>query len=392
MNTKTKSNKYLVLNNNSIDIEITGTEGSYVFGANGKKYLDFTSGWCVGNLGWGQKEIKKAIKQYSGPDYVAPAFLYKPWADLAELLCELAPGNLNKVFRCTGGTEAVDIALQIAMAYTGRKKIISVEDSYHGNSIAARSAGASTNKEQLPALLPGMIKLKTPLDKSRINTLETNLRNKEVAAVLLEPVSINLCVAVHEPSFINALQRLCRKYGTLLIADEVACGFGRTGKIFACEHFELKPDILCLAKGISGGYGPLGATLTTSAIYSKIKDKVPAYSTFGWHPLAVAATLANVSYIKNNKDVLLKNVSEASQLFRTALSQLPFKKGGKISMIGVAIAIDLEDKKYAASVKQKCQNNGLLLTSQSEKLVMFPPLTITKNAIHEGLGVLQRSL
>src|SRR5688572_28659166 len=117
MSSKPPGSQHLVQNSNTVDLEIAHTEGFYVYSTSGKKYLDFTSGWCVGNLAWGNGEIRKSIHRYKGPDYVAPSFYYGPWAELAEMLCECSPGKLDKVYRCTGGTEAVDVALQIAMAY-----------------------------------------------------------------------------------------------------------------------------------------------------------------------------------------------------------------------------------------------------------------------------------
>jgi adenosylmethionine-8-amino-7-oxononanoate aminotransferase len=385
----TSIRKHLADSDNSLGLEIQGTDGFYIKAAGGKKYLDFTSGWCVGNLAWGNKEIRKAIHQYRGPDYVYPGFFYQPWAELAEVLCEMAPGKLNKVYRCTGGTEAVDAALQIAMVATGRKKFLSFEDSYHGNSVAALSVGASSTRDDLPALLPGCIKIKGEPTKDKLSQIETQLKSREVAAFIMEPVQMNLGVQIPDKEFMTGLEKLCKKYGTLLIADEVACGFGRTGKLFACEHFGLEPDILTLAKGLSGGYGAIGATLTTDKIYNKVKGKVNVYSTYGWHPVSVSATIANLRYITENKNQLLQKIETSSLRFRTALSQMEFKKGGRLSIIGLAIAVDVDQEKYASSIKDKCQDKGLLITSQESKLVLFPPLTITRAAIDEGIQIIK---
>lgn len=386
--TKTVSSRSLVSHSNQFDLEIKSTDQFYIITKDGTRYLDFTSGWCVGNLGWNVKKIRQAVKQYTGPDYVAPAFSYQPWAELAELLCAVAPGKMQKCFRATGGSETVDIALQIAMLYTGRSQFISLEDSYHGNTIGSLSVGASSTAEKYPTLLPGCHRVAGEMNKKTLEKIETRLKKKEIAAVILEPVQVNRGVIIPESGFIKGLRRLCTKYGTLLIADEVACGFGRTGKLFACEHYELEPDILCLAKSMSCGYGPIGATLTSNKIYKKIGNKISIYSTYGWHPLAVSATIAAVEYMQKHQDDLIKNIAERSQQFRTALSQLPFKKGGKLSMIGLAIAVDLGDEKYAAQVRKKCIKKHLLVTTQGNKLVLFPPLTVSKNIVQKALDVL----
>jgi adenosylmethionine-8-amino-7-oxononanoate aminotransferase len=377
---------------NPLGLEIKGTEGFYIKTTDGKKFLDFTSGWCVGNLAWGNKEIRKAIHQYRGPDYVYPGFFYEPWSDLAELLCDMVPGKLKKVYRCTGGTEAVDAALQIAMAATGRKKFLSFEDSYHGNSIAALSVGASSTRDDLPSLLPGCIKINGEPTKDKLSQVETALKGEEVAAFIMEPIQMNLSVQIPEKEFMIGVQKLCKKYATLLIADEVASGFGRTGKLFACEHYGLEPDILTIAKGLSGGYGAIGAAITTEKIYKKVQDKVNVYSTYGWHPLSVAVSIANLRYIAENKNQLFQKIEASSQRFRTGLSQLGFKKGGKLSIIGLAIAVDVEQEKYATEIKEKSQSNGLLITAQDSKIVLFPPLTVTRGVIDEGIKILKESI
>ncbi|MBV9959399.1 MAG: aminotransferase class III-fold pyridoxal phosphate-dependent enzyme, partial [Acidobacteria bacterium] len=138
MNLREKDRAFLV-RSASEDLQVVRSEGSYLFDERGRKYIDFLSGWNVGNLGWGGKEIKAAIRRSTSPEYVYPYYLYQPWVELAELLAGLTPGKLRKSFRATGGTEAVELALQVAMIYTRRKGFVSVEDSYHGNSIATLS-------------------------------------------------------------------------------------------------------------------------------------------------------------------------------------------------------------------------------------------------------------
>jgi len=261
MKVKELDKKFIARDLPSEDLEIVKSDGNFLFDSKDKKYIDFLMGWCVGNIGWNNKEIKKKISQYKGPDYVNPAYLYKPWAELAELLAKITPGKLQKSFRATGGTEAVEIALQAAMSHTKRHKFISIEGSYHGHSIGAMSVGSSDFRSWYKNLLPDCYKIKIPLDGKATDQLESSLRGGDIAALIMEPIICNMGVEIPTKEFMSCAQVLCKKYGALIIMDEVATGFGRTGKLFASEHYGIKPDIMCLAKGITGGYGGL-LTLT----------------------------------------------------------------------------------------------------------------------------------
>jgi adenosylmethionine-8-amino-7-oxononanoate aminotransferase len=392
MKVKNTRKENLISNESGYDLEVSKTEGNFLTDSSGKKYIDLTMGWCVGNLGWGMNEIEKAIENFKGPHYIYPGFKYKPWEKLADLLTSVTPGDLTKVYRTSGGTESVDTAMQIAMACTGRTKFVSVEGSYHGNSIATLSIGDSENREKFKGLLPGCDKIDPPLDEKALKKVETRLKKRDVAAFVMEPVILNLAIHIPAEEFMRGLNALCKKYGTLLVIDEVATGFGRTGKMFATEYYDIKPDVLCLAKAISGGYAGLGAVLTTEKIYQKVKDKVNIYSTYGWHPLSVETALANINYILKHKQKLLNNVAKASQQFRTALSGMGFKNKGKLNIIGLAIAVDLKKDSYAEEIRQKCKKNGLLLISQDKYLIMYPALNIDEKVIGKAMNILKESL
>ena len=154
-------------------IEVIKTEGSFLFDHLGNQYIDFMAGWCVGNIGWGNPAIRQRLHNFTGPEYVNPSLLYRPWVELAELLAEITPGQLQVSFRATGGTEAIEIALQAAMSHTKRSAFISIEGAYHGHSIGAMSIGSSQFKKRYPNLLPHCYKLKAPLDESAVIQLET---------------------------------------------------------------------------------------------------------------------------------------------------------------------------------------------------------------------------
>lgn len=375
------------------DIHVTRTTDEYIYDHIGKRYIDFNAGWCVGNLGWKRKEIQSKINPAKISDYIAPGYHYKRWLDLAELLASITPGELQKSLRATGGTEAVEAAMQIAMLYTGRSKFISVEGSYHGNSIGTLSIGNSESREQFKNLLPNCIKIKPPLDDNAADKVEARLKNKDIAALIMEPVICNLGVMIPEHAFMKKIDALCRRHGTLLVMDEVACGFGRTGKLFATEHFEIEPDVLCLAKAITGGRVPMCACITTAKVGTKVLKKgFQFYSTYGWHPLAVEAAIANIRYWTKNKKRILSNVNSLSQCFTERLSQMKFKKGASLRILGLAIGIDVNDQKYAEDIQQKSLKKGLTFTTQEKSLTFFPPLTMRQAIAEEGLEILESCL
>jgi acetylornithine/succinyldiaminopimelate/putrescine aminotransferase len=391
-NTKDADSKYLARHNSPLDIEIGRSKGSHIYDVNEKEYIDFLMGWCVGNVGWGVEEIRFAIQNSTAPTYVYPEMLYRPWTELGELLASITPSNLEKCYRATGGTEAVEAAMQIAMAYTGRGKFISIEGCYHGNSIATLSIGSSENREQFGNLLPHCYKLNPPLDIKAAERIEKKLKNKDIAAFIMEPVICNLGILIPDGDFMQLIQSLCKKYGTLFVIDEVATGFGRTGKMFASEYFDLKPDILCMGKGISGGYADLAATITTAKIAKSVKSKVNLYSTYGWHPLSVEASLAYLRYLVDRKESLLENVNSMGEFFRMRLNQMDFKYETEVRGLGLAIAVDTGNEKYAEKIRKKCLEERLLVQSDGPNILMFPALNIDEDTAEEGLSVFENCL
>src|SRR5215210_2979770 len=192
------------------------------------------------------------------------------------------------------------------------------------------SIASSDNLEQYPNLLPHCHKIKPPLNDKAIDRVDQLLRRRDVAAFVMETVICNLGVLVPDKRFMTELRRLCRKYGTLFICDEVATGFGRTGRMFACEHFGIEPDILCMAKAITGGYAGMGATIVTDEVQRSIDGEYGAWSSYGWHPLGVDAAIANITYLIKHRDRLLKNVNARSEDFAARLAQMEFEEPATI--------------------------------------------------------------
>ena len=378
----------LARGSDSEDIAIVGSTDGYLIGPRGKRFIDFTAGWCVGNFGWNTRSVRGALRAFKGPAYVFPEYRYADWDELAALLGDLAPSNLRRCFRATGGSEAVDLALQAAMVHTSRRKFISIEDAYHGNTIGALSVG-SGDRDTLRNLMSNCHRIKPPLTRESADRIETLLKRRDVAAIIMEPISMNLGVMVPEAAFFRRVKALCARYGTLFIADEVATGFGRTGKLFAVEHFSLKPDIMCLAKAITGGHGAMGAMMTSAAVGRSMQEGGSFYSTYGWHPLSVAAALATLRPLKRGREGFLNHVNGLSALFATQLAAIPFRKTPQLRIKGLAIAPDFASEREATRIVKQAAEQGLLLSSQDTTILLLPPLTISKSLAAEGLAMLR---
>jgi acetylornithine/N-succinyldiaminopimelate aminotransferase len=370
------------------DIAVASADGLRLRDERGRTFLDFTSGWCVSNLGYNHPEILGRLRRFNGPSYVSPSHLYAPWVELARELAELCPGDLERVYRAVGGTEAVEIAIQLAIRYTGREHVVALEGAYHGNSIAALAVGSGGPLE----LRPKTRHLALPLDVHAVSRLETLLHHRDVAAVIMEPIAINLGVAIPDADFMTGIAAACRRHGTLLIFDEVACGFGRTGTLFASEHYHVVPDIQAMAKSITAGHAPLGATITTRDIGDAVRDDFEFYSTFAWHPFATEAALATLDYFRRHRDTLFANVAARSDDIRRRLEMMVWKHPPEIRVSGLALAVDTGDADYARRIANTCRDTGLLLDVDDETLLMFPALTLDEPTVHEAMDLLEQAL
>ena len=387
MSATSLENKYLGMSETPA-IQVKRAQGDFVYDSRGKKYIDFVMGWCVGNFGWGNPQIVRAVQRYDGPDYVYPEYSYAAWGELARLLASITPGRLTKSFRATGGSEAVELALQAAMLHTGRKKFVALEDSYHGNTIGAMSIASKENREKLSNLLPYCHRIPTPLDEHALERLKNALKGRDVAAFIMEPVAMNLNVLIPEKSFMKEAQQLCRRYGTLLVMDEVACGFCRTGKIFASEYFDIEPDIMTMGKAVTGGVAGLGATIMTEEVADSLSEDGNIWSTFGWHPRSVVAAIATATYVKRRQRQILRHAAELSEYFRASLSSMDFRGYNAVNMIGLAIYLNVGDEDYAEEIRKKCQRKGLLLVTQADGLLLIPAVTVDRQVAARAMDIL----
>jgi 4-aminobutyrate aminotransferase-like enzyme len=388
---KREDRRYLGRPGDAGELEIVSAAGSRVTDARGRTFIDFQMGWCVGNLGWNHPVVVERLRRFAGPSYVSPSQLYAPWIELAKQLAAMTPGGLERCWRAVGGTEAVELALQLAMAYTGRTKLVSIEGAYHGNSFGAVSVG---EPDRLETTLQGCKKLAPPLDARALDRLETLLAHRDVAAFLMEPVIMNLGVEIPAHEFMRGAAELCKRHGTLFIADEVACGFGRTGALFACEHYGLEPDIMTLGKAITGGHAPLAAVITTAEISDAIRGDFEFYSTFGWHPLAVEAARATLDIYARERAALLANVAERSHQLVSGLSAMPWPGASarpvELRVKGLAIAVRVGEQ--AARIAKRCRAGGLLLGDEEDLLMMFPALTVDAATVDAALEIIEGAL
>jgi acetylornithine/N-succinyldiaminopimelate aminotransferase len=387
MKTQTIDKKYLGRASEPEDFEVKKQSGSYIYSQTGKKYVDLTMGWCVGNFGWDNPEIKKRVQNFDGPDYISPHYLYKPWAELAHRLEEVAPGKLRKSFRSTGGTESVELALQAAMRFTERQKIISLEDAYHGDSLAALSVGSPDLGKWYRNSFSAY-RIKPPLNERTAERVEKRLKKRDIAAVIMEPVICNRGVMIPEQNFMIQLQDACRKYGTLLIIDEVATGFWRTGEFFGSEHFDIEPDLLCLGKAITGGFAPMGAMLATKEVAEAMGEEDSYYSTYGWHPRSVEAALATFDYIETNEDFLRTNIREMGNYLVEQISALEFDSQPEIRAKGMAIGVSFEDEEYGEKIVECAKSKGLLISEGENGFSLFPAVTIDRKTVDEAIDIL----
>lgn len=321
-------------------------EGQYLYDAEGNRYLDLLSGYGVFALGRNNPKIKQTIKDLLDLDLSSLVQMDCSLLSglLAEKLTSLAPNHLDTVFFTNSGTEAVEGAIKMARGATSRSRIVYLDHAFHGLTLGSLSAnGNSEFRDGFGDLLPG-----TKIQMNDLEALEKELRKKEVAAFVFEPIQ-GKGVHVPQDSFLPEAQKLCRKYGTLMIADEVQTGLGRTGKWFAFEHWNLEPDLVCIAKALSGGFVPAGAILMRREIYKKVfsrMDRCVVHSnTFGKNTLAMGCGLATLQLIEEEK--LLQNAEKLGNFLKTKVQETcgGYEMFKEIRGRGLMIGIEFKEPK-----------------------------------------------
>ncbi len=339
------------------------------------------AGWCVGNAGWKKKEIRDAIRGFDGPEYVNPGHLYERWEVLAEKLVHLLPSKEGACFRATGGTEAVELALKISRAYNNRKKFIAFNGAYHGQSLACLALVRYPIHEKHFGKFPAEY-LQVDAKNWEKTTHETVklIKSKEISAFISEPIICNLGVIIPPQEFFDSVQEACKETETLFISDEVATGFGRTGKWFGFEHYNTDPDIVTMAKGFSSGYAAIGSTIAKPEVAESMRFEFSNYSTFGWHPFSVEAAISNIDYIK--KHDLIEESNKSGGYLSKQLSEFCKPEGR-------GLCIGFEEKK--AGTGQRCFEDGLIITMLEGRIALFPPLDVSKKEIDAAVKIIEKN-
>jgi len=356
--------------------------GAHVWDADGKEYIDCMGGYGVALVGHCNPRVVKAIKAQLDKIITVHSSLYnKTREEFLEKLIKISPKSLSQVYLNNSGTEAVEAAIKFARKFTGKKKMVAMNGSYHGKSLGALSV--TFNQKYRKAFEP----LVDTVQFSSYGDIEAlrNTVDSDTAMVILEPIQGESGIIVAPDGFLQEVRKLCDEKGIVLVFDEIQAGLGRTGKMWASEHWNTVPDIMCLAKGIAGGV-PMGATLVRPDILATI-SKGEQSSTFGGNPLSCAAGIGAIDALTEDK--LVENAEKNGKIFRDGLERLKEKHKiirevrGKGLMIGVEMKFEVKDILFDGIA-----NNLLLLYSGKNILRLLPPLVISESDINKALETL----
>lgn len=368
-----------------MSLEIVRAEGSYMYDPDGKSYLDLISGISVSSVGHRHPKVVEAIKNQVDKYMhlmVYGEYIQTPQVALAQKLAELLGEGLESTYFVNSGSEANEGAMKLAKRATGRAEIISMKKAYHGSTQGVLSIiGDEDFKRGFRPLLPGT----RSINFDSVEDLE-RITNK-TAAVIVEPVQGEAGYIPPSQEYLGALRKKCNETGALLIFDEVQCGFGRTGKMFAHQHYGIKPDIITLAKGMGGGM-PIGAFIASRELMAHFKDNpiLGHITTFGGHPVSCAASLACVNVIIDEK--LTEGVKAKAGLFRELLVHKNIKEvRGK----GLMLAVQLDTFENVQKVIDYCLKNGVVsdwFLFCDNAIRLSPPLNISEEDIRKACAVL----
>ena len=369
--------------------EVEKAEGSYIYGKDGNAYLDFVAGVSANTLGHSHPIVVNAIKEQAAR--YLHVMVYGEYAQekpvaLCQLLAEATPEPLEVTYLVNSGAEAIDGALKLAKRYTGREEIISMKNSYHGNTHGALSvSGNEVHKREFRPLLPmiSFIEFNNEEEFSKIT--------EKTACVIAETIQGAAGFLTPSQNYFKNLKKRCEEVGALLILDEIQPGFGRTGKLFSFEHYDMVPDILVMGKGMGGGV-PVGAFMSSAEIMKSLQHspKLGHITTFGGNPLIAAASYATLKEVLDSG--LMNEVNEKEALFRELLVHPKIKKvNGRVLML----AVELESPDYTLKVAKRCMEKGLIVFWQlyrNEFMRISPPLTLTQNEIRKGCQIILQAL
>jgi taurine--2-oxoglutarate transaminase len=402
-------------------------EGIYQWDVDGKRYIDFAAGLLCINIGHGNEHVLGAMKkQMDKVCYVGPMFGTEPKARLAEMISEVTPGDLDYVFYTNGGAEAVENAIKAARLYTGRNKIYARWRGYHGATAGAITLTGDPRRWSAEPGIPGVVHYFGPYPyrdpfgsqddpeecgRRTLEVLKTQVMldgPKTIAAIFMEPIVGTNGIIIPPKNYVRGVKEICEDNGILLVSDEVMAGWGRSGKWFGIEHFNVVPDIITIAKGLTSGYVPLGAMVWNKKLWDHFQDHpFVGGLTYGGHALACAAGIANIEVYKKEK--LIENSRILGEDFNTRLEELKEKHPsvGDVRNKGLWGAIELtSDKKTKAplagfsdsecnvsiELTRRMAEMGLTLFAKWDFIFMSPPLSITQEQLDESISIIDKAL
>lgn len=411
-------------------IPIKSAKGVYFWDTDGKRYLDLNSMVMCVNIGHGEERVINAmIDQARDLPFAGPQMATKPRALLGKMLSEITPAGLTKYFYTLGGADANENAIKIARAYTGKHKILSRYRSYHGATYGAIAAtGDPRRLAWEPTVMPGVVHFLDPYKyRSTFHRLNPGISDAEfaqdylnhleeviqyegpetIAGVLMESVTGTNGIFVPPDGYMQGVRKLCDKYGILLILDEVMSGFGRTGRWFAADHWNVIPDIMTMAKGLTSGYAPLGAVAMKEEIAATFNDRVfQGGLTYNGHPISLAAAIANIQVMQEDK--LVEKSRKTGEVMSEMLAELVERHPsvGEVRSIGLFGAIELVKNKSTReplasygqnspemnALKQFLMDHGVYLYTHWNIILLIPPLVISEDQLAEGLSIIEKGI
>lgn len=366
-------------------IEVSYAKGSYIYDISGKAHLDFVAGVSACSLGHCHPKVVKAVQDQMekyAHVMVYGEYIQQPAVEYTKLLASHLPSNLQTTYLVNSGTEAIEASLKLARRATGRTQILFAHNAYHGNTMGAMSVmDYKERKKPFEPLIPDCypIAFNKEADIEKITT--------QTAAVILETIQGGAGFIIPKNDYLQKVKARCEAVGALLILDEIQPGFGRTGKLFGFQHFNISPDILVIGKGMSGGL-PVGAMVASFELMALLQNnpKLGHITTFGGNPVIAAAALATLKEI--TETTLIPATLTKEKLFRTLL-QHPLIK--EIRGKGLMLALLVENEELASKIILACKDRGLILfwlLFEGKAIRITPPLTISEDEIREGCTIM----
>jgi len=412
-------------------IAVSRAKGVYFWDISGKRYLDFNSMTMCVNIGHGDQRVIDAMKdQLDQIPYAAPGMTTKIRAIASKAVADVTPGGkLSKVLFTLGGADANENAIKIARAHTGRHKILARYRSYHGATAGAMAATGDPRRVAWePNLMPGVVHFLDPYryrstfhrsnpDISEADFTQDYLNHLEeiilyegpqsIAAVLMESVTGTNGIIIPPAGYMQGVRALCDKYGLLMISDEVMAGFGRTGKWFAIEHWNVIPDLMTMAKGLTSAYAPLGAVAMKPEIAASFDEHVfESGLTYTSHPVSLAAAVANIAVMK--QDRIVENAANMAPILHKLLTDLgeAHSSVGDVRSIGLFGIIEVVKNRRTrepmapwngsspemVALRKACLESGLFLYTHWHTILIIPPLIINEAQLREGFAVIDQAL